>query len=163
MGMRESDPYQLPDRLAALLDADEWAALAFDPVPVKPRHDGWTPQRQRGFIARLALSGCVCAAARAVGKTKKAVYQLRDRPDAASFAKAYDLALGWGKSRAVDLAFERMLVGEVRPVFYRGRRCGEHIRHDNRLLFAVLKTQESQAEPSPENIELFQRFVGDFG
>ncbi len=161
--MRDSDPYSLPDRLAALLDADEWAALDFDPVPVKARHDGWTPERQRGFIARLALSGCICASARAVGKTKKAVYLLRDRPDAASFARAYDLALAWGRSRAVDLSLERMLVGEVRPVFYRGRQCGEHIRHDNRLLFAVLRTQDLQVEPSTENIELFQRFVGDFG
>lgn len=161
--MDDSPAYQLPDRLAALLDADEWAALAFDPVPVKARHDGWTPARQRGFIARLALSGCICASARAVGKTKKAVYLLRDRPGAASFARAYELALSWGKSRAVDLAFERMLVGEVRPIFYRGRRCGEHVRHDNRLLFAMLRTQELQAEPTTENIELFQRFVGDFG
>lgn len=138
-------------------------ALAIDPLPVKVRHDGGTPERQRGFIARLALSGCICAWARAVGRTKKAVYLLRDRPDAWSFARACELALSWGKSRAVDLAFERMLVGEVRPVFYRGRRCGEHIRHDKRLLFAMLRTQELQAEPSTENLELFQRFVRYFG
>lgn len=161
--MDDSPAFRLPDRLAALLDADEWAALAFDPVPVKARHDGWTPERQRGFIARLALSGCISASARAVGKTKKAVYQLRDRPDAASFARAYDLALRWGKRRAVDLVFERALLGEVRPVFYRGRRCGEHLRYDNRLLFAALKATESARASHAENIEILQRFMGDFG
>jgi len=161
--MDDSAPYGLPDRLAALFDADEWAALAFDPVPVKARHDGWTPERQRGFIARLALSGCICASARAVGKTKKAAYLLRDRPDAASFAKAYYLALDWGKSRAVDLVFERALLGEVRPVYYRGRRCGEQLHFDTPLLFAVMKMQPPVDEPSAENMEVFRRFVGDFG
>lgn len=41
---------------------------AFTPVPMtRSRHDGWTPERQRGFIAALAQSGIVARAARSVG------------------------------------------------------------------------------------------------
>jgi hypothetical protein len=37
----------------------------FDPVPsASPRHDGWTPERQRGFIDALARVGIVAAAPR---------------------------------------------------------------------------------------------------
>jgi hypothetical protein len=162
--MRDSQPHGLSARLSALLDREEWAQLAFTPVPVRARHDGWTVERQRGSIARLALCGCISASARAVGKTKKAAYDLRNHEGGASFAAAWDKALGWGRGRAVDLALERGIVGEVRPVFYRGRRCGEQIRHDNRLLFAALKASGPVlALPSTEEIELLRQFTGDFG
>ena len=34
----------------------------FAPVPLRYRHDGWTPERQRGFIEALADTGCVSRA-----------------------------------------------------------------------------------------------------
>lgn len=94
-------------------------ALAFTPVPVRPRRDGWTAARQQGFILRLALAGCVARAAQAVGKTRMSAYRLRGRPGAESFAAAWDTALGWGRGRAVDLGIERALCGEQLPVTYR--------------------------------------------
>ena len=48
-----------------------------DPVPVRPRHDGWTPERQYGFIDALAQSGCVAEAARSVGMSVEDAYRLR--------------------------------------------------------------------------------------
>ena len=39
----------------------------FTPVPLRARADGWTPARQRGFIAALARCGSILAAARHVG------------------------------------------------------------------------------------------------
>jgi hypothetical protein len=139
--MSEPTPARLPieDLLQEVLDG---GGLAFVPVPVRARRDGWTPERQRGFIGRLALCGCVSASARAVGMTKKSVYNLRERPDAGSFAAAWDRALGWGDGRMDDIAIERALHGEVRPYFYRGVKCGESVRHDNRLLLAALNRQE---------------------
>ena len=59
--------------------------LAFTPVPVRARHDGWTVERQKWFILRLALGGCVSVAARGVGMTRKSAYRLLDRPGAESF------------------------------------------------------------------------------
>jgi hypothetical protein len=143
--MPDADAFSLPPRLAALADGLPMRELAFAPVPVRARHDGWTPERQRAFILRLGLSGCVSASAQAVGKTKKAAYDLRARDGAEGFARAWDRALGWGRERARDLALERALLGEVRPYFYRGRRCGEIVRHDNRLILALLSRMDGPA------------------
>jgi hypothetical protein len=132
------ESYPLPPRLAALaadLPLDE---LAFHPVPVKPRRDGWTPERQRGFILRLALSGSIAAAAGAVGMTGHSAHRLRRHPGAVSFAAAWDKALGWGVSARHDHALERAITGDVRPVFYKGRRVGEHVRYSHGLTIAVL-------------------------
>jgi hypothetical protein len=40
-----ADSYPLPPRLQAILEALPLAELAFAPVPVRARHDGWTPAR----------------------------------------------------------------------------------------------------------------------
>ncbi|HEU0043331.1 hypothetical protein [Sphingomonas sp.] len=62
----------------------------FTPVPVRARRDGWTPQRQRDFIAALADVRCVVVAARLVGRSFQTAYRLRARADAVSFAAAWD-------------------------------------------------------------------------
>jgi hypothetical protein len=49
----------LPPRLLELALDLPLEELAFHAVPVRARHDGWTPQRQRAFILRLALTGSV--------------------------------------------------------------------------------------------------------
>jgi hypothetical protein len=67
--------------------------LSFTPVPVRHRRDGWTPARQRLFIAALAECGCVLAACRRTGKSAEAAYRIARRPDAASFSAAWDAAL----------------------------------------------------------------------
>ncbi len=79
-----SDP-QAPIRPAAAVMA---RLLGFAPVPVRYRRDGWTPARQRQFVAALAGGGCVLAACRRVGQSAEAYYRLRRRPDAAGFRAA---------------------------------------------------------------------------
>jgi hypothetical protein len=64
------------------------APPAFTPVPVRYRTDGWTPERQRLYVAALARSGHAGKAARAVGMTEQSAAKLRRRPDAASFDAA---------------------------------------------------------------------------
>src|SRR6218665_2931691 len=137
LGMANTFP--LPPRLQALLAAPPLADLAFTQVPVRARHDGWSPERQTAFIHRLALCGSVSTSARAVGKSRKSVYHLRHRPPPESFAAAGAAALGMGRSRQLDLAIERSIAGEVRPYFYQGRKCGETIRYNDSLALAVLK------------------------
>jgi hypothetical protein len=136
------DSYPLPPRLAALLQDLPLGRLAFTPVPVRRRADGWTPARQFGFIVRLALGGSVTRAAKGVGMTKVSAYRLRERPGAESFAAAWDGALGWGRSIAVDLGMERALCPEQVPVMYRGRQVGTRLRYDNRLLMTVLNAMD---------------------
>lgn len=136
------DPYPLPPRLAAILANLPLDQLAFAPVPVQPRRDGWSVARQRGFIHRLAICGCVGTSARGVGMSRESAWRLRARPGAESFAAAWDEAAGWGADHLTDLGMERCLTGEVRPVYYRGRKVGENIRFNDRLLIAVLNRFE---------------------
>lgn len=152
---------RLPPRLASILEDLPLEELAFVPVPVKPRRDGWTPARQLAFVLRLALVGGVSSAASAVGMSRESAYRLRDHPGAGSFAKAWDKALGWGRGRATDIGTERAIYGEKRGVYYRGRKVGEEIRHDNRLLIVAFKRLPPEAEFDPDPIGTLNRLLDE--
>ena len=114
------------------LDAD------FDPVPVRPRHDGWTPDRQVDFIEALAASGCVEHAAQAVGLSSASAYALRARPDAVSFRAAWDYALDMAVQRLSYATLSRAIHGVRRPVFFQGEQIGERVYYDERLAMFIL-------------------------
>lgn len=68
------------------------------PIPTsalnsRPRHDGWTVERQVAFIQSLRLTGCVARAAAAAGMSREGAYRLRKRPGHAHFARAWNAAL----------------------------------------------------------------------
>lgn len=65
----------------------------FEPVRLRRRRDGWTPERQRAFVAALRETKCVLEACRRVGKSPEAAYRLYRHPAAASFRVAWDEAL----------------------------------------------------------------------
>ena len=109
----------------------------FTPAPTAARHDGWTPDRQRDFIAAVARHGGVAAAARAVGMTPQGARKLRKRPGAESFAAAWDLALEQGRDRSRDEAIRRGRDGWLAPITRNGVVVGQRRRFDNRLLFAA--------------------------
>ena len=81
--------------------------LAFAPVPVRDRADGWTPQRQRRFVLALALTGIHSKAAAAVGMTVQSAARLRRRSDAAAFDRACRLAADLGRRRRALAAIDR--------------------------------------------------------
>ena len=141
-----ADSHALPPRLLELLQDMPLEELAFTPVPVKARHDGWTVERQKWFILRLALSGCVSASARGVGMTRKSAYRLLDRPGSESLAAAWAKALGWGQGRTLNKSLERALLGEIVPIVREGRVVGERHRFDNRLAMAVLNALDRRTE-----------------
>jgi hypothetical protein len=116
------------------LDTDSYD---FTPVTTASRSDGWTPDRQRRFIAALAEHGGVAAAARSVGMTPQTANRLRKRPDAVSFARAWDKAVEEGRARSVDEALKRGLEGVVVPVMRNGKIVGHRRRFDNRQLYAA--------------------------
>src|SRR5687767_841383 len=124
------------------LDAHGFDPAAYKWLPVlrKPRKDGWTPQRQRDFIAALADTGCVEHAARAVSMTPRSAYRLRREPGAETFAAAWDAALQHAARKLVDLAFDRAIHGTDEPVFDKeGRRIGRRMRQNDRLLMFLLR------------------------
>lgn len=110
--------------------------LTFTSVPVRARHDGWTPARQVAFVAALAGTRSVVAAARAVGLSFQTAYRLRARTDAASFAAAWDRALA---GPVLPTTFTGRAVGGIAtPIMYRGRQVGERRRYDDRLAMYLL-------------------------
>jgi len=97
----------------------------FDLVPLRRRRDGWTPERQRRFVAALAEGLGVGAAAARVGMSRKSAYALRERPGAAGFAAAWDGACAAARARRFAARppgdWERGVEGVLHPVRYRGR------------------------------------------
>ncbi|MGV3730502.1 MAG: hypothetical protein ACO1NN_07050 [Sphingopyxis sp.] len=86
--------------------------LAFTPVPRdRRRADGWTPETQANFIRALEAMGSVGKAARAVGMGRASAYRLRERPEADSFAAAWDRAIATGRTHQFSIAMDRALNG----------------------------------------------------
>ena len=119
---------------------------AFHPVPVTPRYDGWTPERQAAFIGSLAQTRSVIAAARAVGMGRESAYRLRRRAGAAGFAAAWDAALGRPhtpvdlastKSTGIDPAI-RAASGLMVVVMHRGRFVATRRKPDDSALLQHL-------------------------
>jgi hypothetical protein len=115
------------------------SAPTFIPAPVRARHDGWTPERQRAFIEALADCGSVTEAARRVGMSVESAYRLRRHPLGMNFARAWEATLVVGVERLKDIAFERATTGTATPVFYRGEQVGERRTYNDRLLMFLLR------------------------
>lgn len=64
-----------------------------DSASPRIRRDGWTPERQLRFLAALAETGSVSAAATAAGMSRESAYRLRSRRHGSLFAAAWDCAL----------------------------------------------------------------------
>ncbi len=114
----------------------------FDAVPLRARHDGWTPTKQHGFIEALAESGCVTEACAAVGMTSHSAYRLRARPNAFAFRRAWDAALNYAVQRLTDAAFARALHGVTNPIFFQGEQVGERRQFDERLTMFLLRYRD---------------------
>lgn len=116
--------------------------LSFEPVVLRARHDGWTPQRQNDFIQALAASGCVSDAAKSVGMSATTAYELRQRFDAQPFRLAWDAALDYAIRRLSDVAYSRAIYGDVIPHYYKGELVGEHRRYDSALTRFLLRYRD---------------------
>ena len=120
--------------------SDEEDLPEFDPVPLtRHRHDGWTPQRQRDFIAALAVTGVVSQAARAVGMSHTSAYNLRRRRGARSFAIARDMVQDEARERALAFVTDHVINGVTRARFYRGKFVGTIHTVENRMAMTALR------------------------
>ena len=129
--LAEPAEHHNPDHIVAM-------ARGIDPVPVRTRLDGWTPERQRDFIEALAACGVVAEAAARVGMSARSAYKLRARPGARSFREAWEVAVDSAMERLADAVFARALHGVSRPIFYQGEQVGERRHYDERLAMFLL-------------------------
>jgi len=135
------------EALASIDEPETSTPIPYDPaeyrwVPVRrrPRSDGWTEEKQRRFIEVLADTGRVALAAKAVGLSRQAAYELKRSGDGSAFSRAWDAARLHAGALLEDIAFDRAIEGREENVF---NEFGEVIatKHvpDNRLLIFLLK------------------------
>ncbi len=119
-------------------------ARNFTPVPVRSRHDGWTADRQAGFIQALAATASVAAAAKSVGMGVSSAYELRTRGDAEEFREAWQLALDHAVQNLADAALDRAINGVANPIFFKGEQIGERRVYNERLTMFLLRMRDPE-------------------
>lgn len=108
------------------------------------QHHQWTAASRAAFIAALAESGEVRNAAQCVGLSPQSAYRQRSRdPD---FAQAWDTALLHARTVVVEELVSRAMHGWEEDVWFRGEKVGTRIRHDQRLLLALLARLDDAAK-----------------
>ena len=125
------------------------------PTPTRtPRHDGWTADKQVGFLKVLAATQNVRTAARSVGMGRQSAYKLRTRLDDAPFGAAWRLATQQGHSALLEAALARAINGVETPHYWQGELIGTSRRYDERLTALLLSSglleRARPANDSPE-------------
>lgn len=138
-------PPHITEDQRARLDAHGFDPADYDwePVNKRVRHDGWTVERQRAFIATLADTGSVREAAATAGMSVVSAYALRRAPGAAGFNRAWAMALQSASQILADVAYERALYGDDDPVYDEAGHV-VHIRkkRSERLLMFLLRAHQ---------------------
>jgi hypothetical protein len=110
----------------------------YTPAQLRARHDGWTADRQRTFLAALAETGCISEAAHVAQIAPRSAYRLRNHPQGRNFARAWDQALQLAAARLMTTAYDRAIKGSVREVWKDGECVGEIRQPSDRLLVFLL-------------------------
>lgn len=138
---------------------------AFSPAPTRQRADGWTPSRQAAFLAHLAITRSVSAAARKVRMARETAYRLRRRRGAESFAAAWDAALARDAEKRKVTPGERVaraLYGRIKPVIYQGRHVGTTGKADISAFLGHIARLGDQPRDADEICERSQSLGFDF-
>ena len=118
--------------------------LQFAPyLHAAPRGNSITPDKQRAFIACLAATGIVTQAARSIGASLEALYNLRRRTGAEGFAAAWEAAVDLGVARLEDCAVELAIAGEELPIVSGGKLLGTYTKHNFGHIRFVLSQRRS--------------------
>ncbi|MDR7103520.1 hypothetical protein [Croceicoccus sp. BE223] len=130
--------------------------VAPEAVALRARADGWTLERQRGFLEALADCGSVRAACARVGMSAQSAYALRRRSNARAFRQAWDAARAMAAHVLEEAAWDRAINGTVRQHFYHGELVGETRVYSDRLLLALIdrnRAAQALAETEPDVVE----------
>jgi hypothetical protein len=104
----------------------------------RQRHDGWSPDRQRGFLAAIADGHTVEAAAHNVGMSATAAYSFRRRAPGAPFALGWSAANLLAREKLVATLWSRVHDGQVDTITRADGTTYTRHRFDNRLGSAML-------------------------
>ena len=121
----------------------------FDIAPTRKQHAGWTADRQRRFIERLALTGSVGEACAIVGVASSSAYRLRNKAGADGFARAWDAALSMCATRLAAIAFDRAINGRAERFYKEGQLVMERRMPSDYLLTWLLSRLDPLQFGSP--------------
>jgi hypothetical protein len=133
----------------------------FTPAPSRKRRAGWTAERQRTFIERVALTGNIGEACAAVGLSSTSFYNLCSKPGAESFAQACDAArVLSASSRGAAIAWDRAINGRVERFYKDGELVMERRIPSDHLLTWLLSRLDPASFGSPA-AKLHAQAAGD--
>ena len=101
-------------------DIAKRAVPDFTAAPTRNRHAGWTAERQRVFIERVALTGNVGEACALVGLSSSSFYRLCGKPGAENFVRAWNAARMLAATRGSAIAWDRAVNGRVERFYKDG-------------------------------------------
>ena len=116
------------------------------PARYTQRSDGWTPDRQRGFLERIAEGATVDEASASVGLSSGAAYALRRRAAGAAFALGWDAAKLVARPIVAETLFLRAIAGQTERVTRPDGEVIERHRYDNRLAMSLLNRLDRHAD-----------------
>ncbi|MEG3082807.1 hypothetical protein U1707_04070 [Sphingomonas sp. PB2P12] len=143
----QADPPALEDN-AAQADNTARAYIPATPTRYTQRLDGWTPDRQRGFLESIAEGATVDEASASVGLSPRAAYSLRRRAAGAAFALGWDAAKLVARPIVAETLFLRAIAGQTERVTKADGEVIERHRYDNRLAMSLLNRLDRHADTS---------------
>ncbi len=122
----------------------------FEPAPTRNRHSGWTAERQRTFIERVALTGNVGEACALAGLSSTSFYRLCQKPGAESFVRAWQAARILAATRGSAIAWDRAVNGRVERFYKDGELVVERRIPSDYLLTWLLARLDPKTFGSPQ-------------
>ncbi|MBF0186096.1 MAG: hypothetical protein HQM06_17140 [Magnetococcales bacterium] len=108
---------------------------------------GLTLKRRKLFLAALAQSGVITAAAEAAGMSRGCAYLQRAKdPD---FAEQWESALEEFADSLESEAYRRAVEGWEEPIFHGGQEVGTIRRYSDSLLRDMLRARVPRYKPAP--------------
>ena len=141
-GAEEAAAPQLP----APWEADDYLP-ADDESGGRVRHDAFIPERRRAFLRRLAITGCILDACRAVGVSSRTIYNLQESD--AEFRRHCELAIEIAGSEVALTAWERAVKGVEEPFACGGQVYTRRKYSDSLLRLLLIGSNRKKYGPHP--------------
>ncbi|WP_043614259.1 hypothetical protein [Chromobacterium violaceum] len=101
-----------------------------------------TPEKKEKFLEVLADTANVTKAANTIKMARRYMYELKAKDK--RFSAAWDDAVVHGTAALEDEAARRAMEGTLRPVFYKGEKCGTIREYSDTLLIFLLKARDPE-------------------
>jgi hypothetical protein len=117
---------------------------------LRVRHDGWSVERTRLFLAYLGQTGCVRDACRCAELSSTNAYRMRARFPL--FAAEWDKAQARAKKGLMAIAWQRAVEGKETVIYRDGKEVERRVTPDSSILALLLR----QGKLGPEGASLME-------